>query len=651
VKHIELLAPARDAEVGIEAVNHGADAVYIGAPLFSARAAAGVAVPDIERLAQYAHRYNARTIVALNTILKDEELPRAEEMIHQLWNAGADALIVQDMGLLEMNLPPIPLHASTQMDTRTPEKARLLESLGFRRIVVARELSLQQIRAISEQVSTELECFVHGALCVSVSGQCYMSAYLNGRSANRGTCAQSCRLPMDLYDAAGNLIVSQKHLLSLRDMNRSKYLRQLIEAGISSLKIEGRLKDMTYVKNVTAYYRQLLDSILAGRDDWEPVSDGSCTYTFEPHPEASFNRGFTDYYLEGNLETKNVSGAEPVWNFLTPKSMGERLGKIVRVMRDAFELDTKAVIHNGDGLMVLAKNDPNALDNSLIGFRLNRWDPQRHQIFPLGGTQITRQLRPGMEVWRNQDQAFDQLLMRKSADRKIPVDLRFTVQKDELRLSLTDSRGTEASASWRPEQPFETAQRPQKDNYQRQLTKLGDSAFSARSFHLEAGTEYFIPSSALNSLRRQAVINLEAERERVRCERREEHPAPKKPRVSGREILPADFRANVLNAKARKVFEDLGIENVEPAFEDERRPPLSEASLSRTPVMVTRHCLRYALGACPNFPKPNVSKSALPNGILATPWTLKIADKKFFLKFGCKNECMSEIFIIFAPKI
>ncbi len=650
MKQIELLAPARDAEVGIEAVNHGADAVYIGAPLFSARAAAGVSVPDIERLATYAHRYNARTIVALNTLLNDEELPRAGQMIRQLWEAGADALIVQDLGLLRLDLPPIPLHASTQMDTRTPEKAQLLESLGFRRIVVARELSLGQIREISSRVQTELECFVHGALCVSVSGQCYMSAWLNGRSANRGTCAQSCRLPMDLYDAEGHPIVRQRHLLSLRDMNRSQYLKELIEAGVTSLKIEGRLKDITYVKNVTAYYRQLLDRILAGQDDWEPVSDGSCTYTFEPNPAASFNRGFTDYYLKGNKETKSEAKAEPVWNFLTPKSMGEKLGRIVRVMRDSFELETKAGIHNGDGLMALAGSEPNALDNSLIGFRLNRWDPQRRQIFPLGGTQITRQLRPGMEVWRNRDHAFDLLLSRRSAERKIPVDLRFEVTDNELRLTLTDPHGVEAHASFCSETPFEPARHPQGDNYRRQLTKLGDSLFSARSFSLQAEVERFVPGSVLNSLRRQAAENLETAREKHRSLKKESPVLQSKLPVSAKDILPTDFRANVLNGKAREVCEELGIADVAPAFETDNGAGMNAVTAGQTPVMVTRHCLRYALGECPNFPKPNVSKSAFPHGILATPWTLKIEDKKFLLKFGCKNDCMSEIFIIFAPK-
>lgn len=651
MRQIELLAPARDAEVGIEAVNHGADAVYIGAPLFSARAAAGVAVADIERLARYAHRYNARTIVALNTILKDEELPKAEQIIRQLWNAGADALIVQDMGILGLDLPPIPLHASTQMDTRTPEKAQLLEALGFKRIVVARELSLQQIRAISEKVQTELECFVHGALCVSVSGQCYMSAFLNGRSANRGTCAQSCRLPMDLYDAQGNPIMIQKHLLSLRDMNRSKYLRELIGAGVTSLKIEGRLKDMAYVKNVTAWYRQTLDRILAEHEDWEPVSDGSCTYTFEPNPAASFNRGFTDYYLKGNSETKNAGNAEPVWNFLTPKSMGERLGRVVRVMRDAFELETKAEIRNGDGLMVLAHNDPNVPDNHLIGFRLNRWDPQRRQVFPLGGTQITRQLRPGMEVWRNQDQAFDQLLQRKSADRKIPVDLKFEVRENSISLTLTDSRGAEVTETYRPETPFEPAQRPQQDHYRRQLTKLGDTVFTARKFSLVSDTERFIAGSVLNSLRRKAVESLEARREQ--CRREQAAPVARRREITvpAKEVLPSDFRANVLNEKARQVFRELGMENVAPAFETSvARQQQSDTLPVQIPVMVTRHCLRYALGACPNFPKPNVSKKAFREGILATPWTLKIEDKKFLLKFGCKSDCMSEIFIIFAPE-
>ena len=330
---IELLAPARDAEIGIEAFRHGADAVYIGAPRFSARAAAGNEVKDIARLADFGHQFGCRTMVAFNTILRDDELKAAEQLTWQLYDAGVDALIVQDMGLLRLDLPPIALHASTQMDNRTVEKVRLLHQLGFTRAVLARELSVAEIRAIHEAVpDIELEVFVHGALCVCISGQCYLSAALTGRSANRGECAQPCRLPMDLVDASGKTLVRQKHLLSLRDMNRSAYLQELIDAGVTSLKVEGRLKDMSYVKNIVAYYRQQLDKLgVRGAD--------RITYTFEPCPEKSFNRGFTSYFADGKREE--------MWNFDSPKSMGEPIGEIAEVGQNWLRVKGKAV-HNGD---------------------------------------------------------------------------------------------------------------------------------------------------------------------------------------------------------------------------------------------------------------------------------------------------------------
>ena len=379
MRKIELLSPARDADIGIEAFKHGADAVYIGAPRFSARAAVGNSVQDIERLAAFGHRFGAKTFIALNTIMNDDELREAERMAWQLYEAGADALIVQDLGLLGMHLPPIELHASTQMDNRTPEKVKLLGQMGFKRVVVARELSISDIQKISAAApDVELECFVHGALCVSVSGQCYLSAALTGRSANRGECAQPCRLPMDLVDATGRTLIKQKHLLSLKDMNRSEALEDMIMAGVTSLKIEGRLKDMAYVKNVTAYYRKRIDTLLSQHSDWSSVSEGRCVYTFDPRPAASFNRGFTPYLIYGD-ERGACAAREGIANIDSPKSMGEPVGEVQTVGNTWFTISSPIVkdksnnstispieLHNGDGLLV------KDFSGNYFGFRLNK---------------------------------------------------------------------------------------------------------------------------------------------------------------------------------------------------------------------------------------------------------------------------------------
>ncbi|MGL5770164.1 MAG: peptidase U32 family protein, partial [Plesiomonas shigelloides] len=339
---LELLAPAKNLAFGIEAIKHGADAVYIGGPAFGARAAAGNSVADIEQLAAFAHRYGAQVFVALNTILKDSELAQAEVLAHQIWNAGADALIVQDLGLLQCDLPPIALHASTQLDNRTPEKVRFLQDVGFSQVVLARELSLEQIRAVSEQTSVQLEFFIHGALCVAYSGQCYISHALTGRSANRGECAQICRVPCSLKTREGETLVQDQHLLSLKDMNQTANLRAMIDAGIRSFKIEGRLKDLSYIKNVTAWYRQHLDAILEERPELSRSSAGRSQYSFVPNPDKTFNRGSTDYFLLGRQPT--------ITSFRTPKYIGEEVGKVTRVGPNWFEVSGETEFNNGDGL-------------------------------------------------------------------------------------------------------------------------------------------------------------------------------------------------------------------------------------------------------------------------------------------------------------
>lgn len=630
---VELLAPARNAEVGIEAFNHGADAVYIGSPAFSARAAAGNSVQDIERLASYGHRFGAKTIVALNTILTDAELPEAERLSWQLYEAGVDALIIQDLGLLQLDLPPMELHASTQTDNRTTEKVRLMRDLGMTRVVLARELSIDQIKAIHEAVpDVELECFVHGALCVCISGQCYMSAALTGRSANRGECAQPCRLPMDLImpgkafghdgSARGDQVLArQRHLLSLRDMNRSAYVAQLIEAGVTSLKIEGRLKDASYVKNVVAYYRRLIDQTGCQR-----ASLGRCTYTFEPKLEKSFNRGFTSYFAEGKRE--------PMWNFESPKAMGEKIGVVDEVMRDSFrvKLEADIALQNGDGLAVGA-----------MGFRLNRYEPSTHVCFPLEGNKVCPQLKPGMTVWRNLDVAFERLLSRPSARRTMTVDMQFraSTQSLWLKMRLAEVEGVEAEVM--TEGQYEPAQKPQTENIIRQLSKLGDSLYCAGNISVE-GDEWFVPSSQLSDLRRRACEQLMEAWLKVQTTLRTSYQKPDYKKLSaavdGREVLPTDYMANVMNNMARKTYAGMQINYVEDAFEKQNN--------KEGMVMQTRHCLKYAFGQCPRYSNPHPEKLLSNDVKLGSEALLKIGNKKFILKFGCKNDCISEIFTIFA---
>lgn len=632
MQELELLAPARDAEIGIEAFRHGADAVYIGAPRFGARAAAGNSLEDIERLAVFGHQYGARTIVAFNTILKDSELADAERQAWQLYEAGVDALIIQDLGVLKLHLPPIPLHASTQTDNRTIEKVRLMHQLGFTRVVVARELSVEEIQAIHEAVpEVELECFVHGALCVCISGQCYMSAALTGRSANRGECAQPCRLPMDLLDANGRTIISQKHLLSLRDMNRSAYVADLIRAGVTSFKIEGRLKDMSYVKNVVAYYRKKLDEAI---DEFRTEDSGAdrfdrdrIQYSFEPNPQKSFNRGFTSYFADGKREM--------MWNFDSPKSMGEPVGVVREVGRDWFRC-SDATIHNGDGLVCDKK----------IGFRANRVD-EGGKVFPLGGQEVCRQLRKGMDVRRNLDIAFDQLLEKPSADRRVPLFLRFVADENHLELQLSRScafcsEGS-CSVSVSLQGNFEKAQKPQVENFHKQLSKLGDSIYCIGEIHLEGG-EYFVPSSMLSQLRRDGVQMLDQKWKNLYETHRKSFVCPDYQAlvetVDAASILPHDFKANVLNKNAREIYRLMGVEDVEQAFENQRKDGAA--------VMQTKHCLKMALGKCPKHPLKTGDITELSTLSLPEPWSIRIGNEKFILKFGCKNLCVSEIFRTFA---
>ena len=600
---IELLSPAKDLNCGIEAINHGADAVYIGAPKFGARAAAGNSLEDIRELCEYAHLYEARIYVTLNTILKEDELEEAERMIWDLWGVGTDALIIQDMGITRLNLPPIPLHASTQTDNRTPEKVRFLEAVGFTQVVLARELSLNEIRRISEATTVPLEVFVHGALCVSYSGQCYLSAALSGRSANRGECAQYCRLPYTMVDATGTEIVTHKHLLSLKDMNRSDQLEALLDAGVSSLKIEGRLKDAGYVKNITAYYRKKLDAVLSRRPEYRRASAGRSTYTFEPVAEKSFNRGFTPFLLEGR--TVDITA------FNTPKSLGEPVGMVKEIKGNSFTVAGLKQLSNGDGLVFFNRK------GELEGFRVNRVEANR--VFPLD----MPQLAPKTPLYRNFDQAFDKLLAKPSAERKLSVEIEFLDNPFGFTLCMEDETGARIMLT----EPFakELARREQQDNIRTQLSKLGNTPFEASKVVVGLSENWFVPSSLLADMRRRGV-------EKLLEARRARYPRETVKRVQPSVSIPFPERqltylGNVANGKARSFYQDHGVEQIDPAFELSPRKDV--------PLMFTKHCLRYSMGWCPTYQK---DKSPYKE-----PYYLLYKDTRLRLQFDCKH-CQMLVF-------
>lgn len=595
---LELLAPAKNAEFGCEAINHGADAVYIGGPSFGARAAAGNAIADIEQLAAYAHRYSAQVFVALNTILQDDELEPARQIAWQVYEAGADALIIQDMGLLELDLPPIALHASTQADNRTAAKAHFLEQVGFSRVVLARELSLPQIREIAQATTAELEFFVHGALCVSYSGQCYVSHAQTGRSANRGECSQMCRLPFTVADSSGAIVVRDRHVLSPKDNNQSANLRALAEAGISSFKIEGRLKDLSYVKNITAHYRTLLDEIIDEVPHYRAASAGRCTFFFQPQPEKSFNRGFTDYFAQERHQDLLALDS--------PKFAGEPIGTATRAGADWFEVESEVALHNGDGLTWYdAKHE-------LVGVRINRVEGRR--LFP---AEKERLPAVGDTLYRNRDQAFERQLEKKSAERRIRVQMRLAETAGGFALSLTDEEGITASVELaQPHEPAQNAARAEA-SLREQLGKLGNTIFAAEVIVLDLSAPWFIPVGVLNALRRDAVEQLEAARRAAY--RRPARVAAVEPPVAYPQTA-LSYLGNVYNQRARDFYTRHGVSLIADAYEANQER--GEVSL-----MITKHCVRYSFNLCPKQVK----------GIRPEPMTLISAGENLRLEFDCKR--------------
>ena len=597
-RKIELLAPAKNLECGIAAIDHGADAVYIGAPRFGARASAGNSLEDIAELVKYAHLYNVRIYVTLNTILKDEELKETERMIWDLYKVGVDALIVQDMGLTGLNLPPIPLHASTQMDNRNAEKVKFLAEAGFRQVVLARELSLEQIRKIHEAVpQTPLEVFVHGALCVSYSGQCYVSQHCFGRSANRGECAQFCRLAFDMVDADGKTIVKDKHLLSLKDLNQSEELEKLLDAGASSLKIEGRLKDVTYVKNVTAYYRQRLDAIFKRRKEYIRASSGEVKLAFRPQLDKSFTRGFTHYFLyERNKD---------IFSFDTPKSLGEEMGYVKEIRGNYIIVAGVKPFNNGDGICYLDER------GKLKGLRINR--VENNKLFPAG--EVPR-IKQRTILYRNFDHEFEKLMQRKSSERKLGVEVSLKENNFGFTLSMTDE--DDVSVSIAMEHTKELARSPQTENIKTQLGKLGNTPFEATRIDIDLKDNWFIPSSLLAEVRRKSVERMVATRymnyrQETATMPETVHPFPQN------ELT---YLGNVMNEGSASFYRQHGVVKIAPAFE--KCPPQDAV------LMFCKHCLRYSMGWCPVRHR---EKSPFRE-----PYYLVSADgKRFRLEFDCKH--------------
>ncbi len=598
IRPIELLAPAKNADTGIEAIRHGADAVYIGAPQFSARSAAGNSLEDIARLIEFAHQYHARVYIALNTILTDEQLPEAEALIHKLYEIGADALIVQDMGILSLNLPPIAIHASTQTDNRTAEKVKFMEACGFSQVVLARELTIPQIKEISSQTKVPLEVFIHGALCVSYSGQCYVSQAYTNRSANRGECAQFCRLPYRLEDADGKVIASNQHLLSLKDMNRTSSLEQLLDAGVTSLKIEGRLKDVSYVKNITAWYRKQLDEIFKRRHEYKAASSGRCSFNFTPAPEKSFNRGFTNYFID-----KKNPRQEEIANFATPKSQGEFVGMVKVVGKNFFSVSGVIPLNNGDGLCYINEK------GDLVGFRVNRVEENR--VFPAEMPAV----RPKMRLFRNFDQEFEKQLSKPSAERKIGVSIELKEVPFGFALHMTDENKRTAIVSF----PYEKqpAQSPQRDNIIRQLSKLGNTIFTARNVDISTRGEWFIPASQLAEWRRIATEKLMTVRKIAFRQPMKRIPDTTHP--FGEQKL--TYLANVANKNAERFYIRHQVMEVAPAFEVK---PLNDV-----PLMFMKHCIKYSLGYCPVHQKGKHD--------FREPFFLVNKSTRLRLEFDCKK--------------
>lgn len=604
-KKVEILAPAKNLYQGMAAINAGADAVYIGAPQFGARSNATNPVEDIAQLVEYAHLFKAKVYVVLNTILYDNELETCRELIYELYEIGVDALIVQDMAILEMDLPPIVIHASTQANNRDPKHVKFLADAGIKQVVLARELNLDQIKDIRNATDVELEFFVSGALCVSFSGNCYMSVANGERSANRGSCAQNCRLPYRLIDGKGETLIENSHLLSIKDLDLSDQLPNLVEAGITSFKIEGRLKDIVYVKNNVSYLRQKLDAFLENNEKFQKASSGRTFYDFVPEMDRSFNRGYTDYFLNHRKER--------IGSWETPKSQGQEIGKLIEVRGKGYIIENSDLLNNGDGLYFV--NEQGEADGAQVNVILN------NVVIP----NTFKPIKAGTMIYRNSDAEFNKIVEREdSAVRKIGVKMTFTETGDGFQLTVVDEDGHSCNSTI----PFpkEISKSGESiSGIKKNLSKAGSTPFIVDEINIELSDNWFLPTSKINEIRR-AVLD-ELIDVRIKGYHREEyqmtktdHPYP---------VAQLDFTYNVSNKMARAFYHRHGVTDIEKAFELQWDPGKSR-------VMVTKYCVKYELGKCWKYNKDTMGEK------LSEPLVLKHGEVEYKLKFNCKP-CEMEI--------
>ena len=606
--HLELLSPARDAGIAREAILHGADAVYIGGPGFGARHNASNSLSDIAGLVPFAHRYGAKVFVTLNTILHDDELEPAQRLITDLYETGVDALIVQDMGVMELDIPPIELHASTQCDIRSVEKAKFLSDVGFSQIVLARELNLQQIKAIYDNTDATIEFFIHGALCVAYSGQCNISHAQTGRSANRGDCSQACRLPYTLKDDQGRVVAYEKHLLSMKDNDQTANLAALIDAGVRSFKIEGRYKDMSYVKNITAHYRQMLDAIIDDRGDLARASAGRTEHFFVPSTDKTFHRGSTDYFVNAR---KGDIGA-----FDSPKFIGLPVVEVLKVGKDFLDVEVSETLTNGDGLNVMIKRE-------IVGFRANtveKTGENRYRVWPNEMPADLHKVRPHQPLNRNLDHNWQQALLKTSSERRIAVDIELSGWQEQLVLTMTSEEGVSVTHTLDGEFAEATQAEKALANLRDGVAKLGQTLYYSRNVEINLPGALFVPNSLLNQLRRETAEMLDDARLKavVRGSRK---PVSVPPPVYPETHL--SFLANVYNHKAREFYQRYGVQLIDAAYE-------AHEEKGDVPVMITKHCLRFAFNLCPKQAKGSIKSWK------ATPMQLIHGDEVLTLKFDCR---------------
>ncbi len=605
-KKVEILAPAKNLVQGVAAINAGADAVYVGAPQFGARSNATNSLEDVAELVKYAHLFRAQVFVVMNTILYDKELETARKLIYDLYDIGVDALIVQDMSILEMELPPIVIHASTQANNRDPKHVKFLADAGIERVVLARELNLHQIKEISEATPVELEFFVSGALCVSFSGNCYMSVANGERSANRGSCAQNCRLPYNLIDGTGETLISSSHLLSIKDLDLSEQLPELIEAGITSFKIEGRLKDIVYVKNNVSYLRKKLDSFLDGNSNYQKASSGRTFFNFEPGLDKSFNRGYTNYFANERKES--------IGSWESPKSRGQMIGKLVKVVANKYYVENANKLNNGDGLYFL---NP---DGVADGASVNKVDGDYIEL------NAQKEIAIGTAIFRNHDNSFNKQVEREdSAIRKIGVSMELSETETGFQLLVVDEDGCESISTLEFDKETTKNNESIEDNIKTNLGKTGNTPYIADEIKISFSQNWFLPISRVNELRRTALEKLNYIRlnSYVRKEKQIEktnHPYP---------VSELDFTYNVSNKLARQFYKRHGVTEIEKAFELQWDPGKSR-------VMVTKYCVKYELGKCPKYHRDTMETKVVE------PLTLTHGENAYKLKFNCKP-CEMEI--------